>query len=173
MFTNRVGFTWVNDLTLDQILKHSSSLPPNSFVLHVLFVVDAAGVPCERNGALVRLHEVANAPVFGYYESEFGLGSIGGRLFQDITVGAEAARTAVRILRGESPGNIPPKVFETTAPVYDWRELRRWGISEASLPAGSVVQFRQPTFLGALSVAGHRHGLVLPPSSRFDRRLAG
>ena len=146
VFTNRVGFTWVNDLTLDQILKHSSSLPPNSFVLHVLFVVDAAGVPCERNGALVRLHEVANAPVFGFYESEFGLGSIGGRLFQDITVGAEAARTAVRILRGESPGNIPPKVFETTAPVYDWRELHRWGIKESSLPTGSVVQFRQPTF---------------------------
>ena len=103
-FTNRVGFTWVNDLTLGQILKHCAALPPNSFVLHALFIVDAAGVPCERNEALLRLHEGANAPVFGYYESEFGLGSIGGRLFQDLKVGAEGARVAVRILRGESPG---------------------------------------------------------------------
>ena len=27
--------------------------------------------------------------------------------------------------------------------MFDWRELRRWGISEARLPAGSIVQFRQ------------------------------
>jgi len=146
VFTNRVGFTWVNDLTLEQILKHCATLPPRSFILHTLFVVDAAGVPCEKNEALRRLHEVANAPVFGFYTSEFGLGSIGGRLFQDDEVGTQAAHVAVRILRGERPELIPVQILEPTLPVYDWRELRRWGISEANLPAGSVIQFRQPTF---------------------------
>jgi hypothetical protein len=146
VFTNRVGFTWVNDLTLEQLLKHCAALPPNSFVLHALFIMDAAGVPCERNEALRRLHEVANAPLFAYYASEFGLGSIGGGLWQDFEVGAQAARVAVRVLRGESPGSIPPRVFEEATPVFDWRELRRWGISEARLPAGSVIRFRQPTF---------------------------
>jgi signal transduction histidine kinase len=29
--------------------------------------------------------------------------------------------------------------------VYDWRQLQRWNISEARLPLGSVVQFRQPS----------------------------
>ncbi len=81
VFTNRVGFTWVNDLTMEQILKRSAALPPRSFILHVLFIVDAAGVPCERNEVLRRLHEDANAPVFGFSASEFGLGSIGGRLY--------------------------------------------------------------------------------------------
>jgi signal transduction histidine kinase len=31
---------------------------------------------------------------------------------------------------------------------YDWRELRRWGISERNLPAGSTVLFRQQTLWG-------------------------
>ena len=31
------------------------------------------------------------------------------------------------------------------APKYDWRELQRWGISEAQLPPGSIIQYRQPT----------------------------
>ena len=146
VFTNRVRFTWVNDLTLEQILNRCASLPPNSFVLHALFLVDAAGVPCEKNEALRRLHEVANAPVFGFYASELGLGSIGGRLFQDAEVGAQAARTAVRILRGERPESIPAQIMEATPPTYDWRELLRWGISEANLPSGSVVRFRQPSF---------------------------
>jgi hypothetical protein len=45
-------------------------------------------------------------------------------------------------------------------PIYDWRELRRWGISEARLPPGSIVKFRQPTLweqyrgtiIGALAI---------------------
>ena len=172
-FTNRVEFTWLNDLSLEQVLERCAALPPRSFILHVLFVVDADGVPCEKNEALRRLHQVANAPLFGYFASEFGLGPIGGRLYQDSEVGAQGARTAIRILRGERPESIPPQVFEAAAPVFDWRELQRWGISEARLPAGSVIQFRQPGFWELLPVADRRHGLVLPPPSRLDHRFAG
>jgi PAS domain S-box-containing protein len=145
-FTNRVGFTWLNDLPLDQIVARCTTLPPRSFILHVLFVADAAGVPCERSEALRRLHEVANAPLFGYFASELGLGPIGGRLYQDFEVGAQGVHAGSRILRGERPENIPPKVIVTTAPVFDWRELQRWGVTEASLPPGSVIQFRQAGF---------------------------
>jgi PAS domain S-box-containing protein len=145
-FTNRVGFTWLNDLPLEEILKRCAALPPRSFILHVLFVVDAAGIPCEKNESLRRLHETANAPLFGYYASQFGLGTIGGRLFQDTEVGAQGARVASRILRDESPGNIPAQMLPAPIPVFDCRELQRWGISEARLPAGSEVRFREPNF---------------------------
>ena len=145
-FTNRVGFTWLNDLALGQILERCAALPPRSFILHGLFLVDAAGTPFEQNEPLRRLHAVANAPVFGYFASELGLGTIGGRLYQDSEVGERAARTAIRILRGENPGHIPGLVLEATTPVFDWRELHRWGVREASLPVGSVIQFRQPGF---------------------------
>jgi signal transduction histidine kinase len=30
-------------------------------------------------------------------------------------------------------------------PVYDWRELKRWNVSEKSLPPGSEILFREPT----------------------------
>jgi PAS domain S-box-containing protein len=145
-FTNRVGFTWLNGLSLDEIAKRCAALPPRSFILHGLFVVDGAGIPFEQNAALRRLHQVANAPLFAYFASELGLGPIGGRLYPDSEIGAQSARTAIRILRGERPESIPPQVFETAAPVYDWRELRRWRIPEARLPAGSIIEFRQPTF---------------------------
>ena len=29
--------------------------------------------------------------------------------------------------------------------MFDWRELKRWGISEANLPPGSIIKFREPT----------------------------
>ncbi len=144
-FTNRVGFTWLNDLSLEQVVNRCAALPPRSFILHGLFLVDAAGVPCERNEALRRLHAVANAPLFAYFASEFGLGAIGGRLYQELEIGTQGARTASRILRGERPESIPPQMLAEATPVFDWRELQRWGISENRLPPGSLVKHREPT----------------------------
>ncbi len=65
------------------------------------FVVASAGVPCERNEALRRLHQVANAPLFGYFASEFGLGTIGGWLYQDSETGLWCDRTALRSVFAE------------------------------------------------------------------------
>lgn len=145
-FTNRVGFTWLNNLSLEQMLKRVDTLPPHSFIVFGMLVVDAGGVPYDNDEAMKRIHAAANAPVFGYFGSQFGKGAVGGRLYRDSEVGVSAARAAVRILSGEKPESIPPLIFESPTPVYDWRELHRWNISESRLPAGSLVQFRQPSF---------------------------
>ena len=147
-FTNRVAFTWLNELPLEQVLERCANLPPRSFILHGLFLVDSAGVPFERNEPLRRLHAVANAPLFGYFASELGLGPMGGRLYQDSEVGVQAARAAIRILHGESAGQIPLQILAEAPPAYDDRELQRWNINTARLPAGSVVRFREPGFWG-------------------------
>jgi signal transduction histidine kinase len=39
----------------------------------------------------------------------------------------------------------PPLGFDT--PIFDWRELKRWKISEARLPPGASIVFRDPTVL--------------------------
>lgn len=145
-FKNRVNFTWMNNFSLEQILKQVNTLPPHSFILFGMLVVDASGVPYDNNEAMKRIHAAANAPVFGYFESQFGKGAVGGRLYQDTEVGVDSARAAVKILHGEMPENIPPQILGSAVPTYDWRELHRWNISETRLPAGSRVQFRQPNF---------------------------
>jgi PAS domain S-box-containing protein len=145
-FAGRVQFIWLDDLPLSKVLERCAALPPRSFILHGLYLVDAEGVPYGRGEVLPRLHEAANAPLFALFESEFGLGPIGGHLYRDRDVGMQGARTAIRILRGESPRSIPATVLESAAPVYDWRELQRWGISEARLPAGNIIEFRERGF---------------------------
>jgi signal transduction histidine kinase len=144
-FANRVSFTWVNDLTFDQMLELVANLPPRSSVLLLLLLRDAAGVTHNEDTALQRLRGVAHVPIYGIYQHQLGLGIVGGRLHQAETQGVEAARVAVRILRGEPVWTIPSLMVAPLGPRYDWRELRRWNISEARLPPGSVVLFRQPT----------------------------
>jgi PAS domain S-box-containing protein len=144
-FADRVRFTWVNDLTFDQMLELSANLPPRSFILLGLLLRDAAGVTHNEDEALQRLHAVSKAPINGLYQNQLGLGIVGGRLYQAELQGAESARVAIRILRGEPIANFPPLIIGTQGPRYDWRELQRWKIPENRLPPGSVVEFRQPT----------------------------
>jgi len=144
-FTDRVAFTWFDKLSFDDMLKRVAAVPPQSAILFGLLSVDAAGISHEESMALTGLHAVAKAPIFSQIDAFFGRGIVGGPLISARDVGRQSAAAAVRILRGEVAGDIkiPPLGF--AAPRFDWRELRRWGISEASLPAGSVVEFRAPT----------------------------
>ncbi len=145
-FTNRINFTWMDDLSLEQMEQRVANLPPHSFVLFGMLVMDASGVPYDGNAPLQRLHVISKSPIFAYFSSQFGSGAIGGRLYQETEVGTRAARAAIRILRGERPESIAPQILEAATPVYDARELRRWNIPEARLPVGSVVHFQQPSF---------------------------
>jgi signal transduction histidine kinase len=48
----------------------------------------------------------------------------------------------LRILSGETASNIPVTVGDFIRPVFDWRQLQRFGITEAQLPPGSEIRFR-------------------------------
>ena len=144
-FTNRVNFTWLNDLSFDQVLERVQKLPPHSFILLSLLNRDAIGVTHNANEALKQISEVANAPVNSVYEEQLGMGIVGGRLYRAASEGEESARLAIRILKGEAPSNFLPEIIPPSGPQYDWRQLQRWNISEDRLPPGSVVKFRQPT----------------------------
>jgi signal transduction histidine kinase len=143
-FNESIVFTWLNDLSLDQMLKRVAALPPRSAVFFGILSVDAAGVAHEEAKAFRELHAAANAPIFSHGDAFFGDGIVGGPLGSIENVGRQAAGVAVRILGGEAPGNIKIAPIGFATPKFDWRELQRWNISESRLPAGSEVYFRAP-----------------------------
>src|SRR5207344_2543241 len=99
-FMGRANFQWLSDLSLEQMKERVASLPPHSTVLYGLLIVDAAGVPHERQDGLAALHASANAPIFGLYENELGKGVVGGPYSSQRRRGEQMAAAAHRILRG-------------------------------------------------------------------------
>jgi signal transduction histidine kinase len=144
-FTNRITFTYFNELSLDAMCRRSATLPPNSAVYYGMLWVDGAGVPHDEESALKALHASANAPIFGLFEEELGSGIVGGNLISLERWGKRIADAAVRILDGEPLERINIEPVEPGAPVYDWRELQRWDIDATRLPPGSKIRFHQPT----------------------------
>jgi signal transduction histidine kinase len=180
-FSDRVHFTWTYRWTLPDIEKHLAGLPPHSAIFFGELTTDGAGMPYPGYTALERIHEAANAPIFGAFETQLGRGIVGGLLLSEAEMGRRAASAAIRILNGEAPGTIEEPPVTAASPAYDFRELERWGISEKQLPAGSQILFRPPSIweryrtplligLGILALQSVLIGGLLVQSSR--RRMA-
>jgi hypothetical protein len=142
-FEGRLNFVWTNDLSFAQLLNRCATLPPHSAILYGVLSLDANGEPQVEAQTLAQLHGVANAPLFGLSSPQFGRGIVGGPLLSIDELSHVTTRVALRILGGESPRGISTPTQLPGAPVFDWRELRRWRIDEARLPLGSVVEFRE------------------------------
>ena len=141
----RVELRWYDEKSFEEILIDAARLPPHSAIFWHLMNVDAAGVAHEANDALNKLANVANAPIFSYDGSFFGEAIVGGPMHSVLDSSRITAAVAVRILDGEKAGDIKTPPTRFAAPIFDSRQMQRWGISESSLPPGSTVYFREPT----------------------------
>jgi hypothetical protein len=136
----RVEITYLTDLSLSDVLTKVAALPPDSVVLIGAFLRDAAGQSFTTREVVARITAVSSAPVYGLGETLLGEGIVGGQVVSYEAHGRVAAEFALRVLRGERP---PPTDAGTTVPMFDWRELQRWGLDERRLPSGSVVLYRR------------------------------
>ena len=57
---------------------------------------------------------------------------------------AKLAELTLRVAKGTRAADIPVE-SAPEVPMFDWRQLQRWGISEDRLPPGSVIRFRELT----------------------------
>lgn len=136
----------LTDLSLAELRQRLTELPGDSAVVYVGFSTDVTGeryLPAEASQLVA---EAANRPTFVDSETFIGAGSVGGLVVSPGAIGRIAARFALRILDGENASYIPiTNREEILRPVFDWRQLQRWGISENRLPVGSEIRFRSPT----------------------------
>jgi signal transduction histidine kinase len=144
-FEPQVTFIWTNQLSLAELLKRAGGLPPHSAIFYGILSMDAAGVPQMELPVLDALHAAANAPMFGLHSHQLGHGIVGGPLISLDDVSHDTAAIALRLLRGESPARVQSQTLVAGTPTFDSRELRRWGIPERRLQAGSQIAFRDPS----------------------------
>jgi PAS domain S-box-containing protein len=167
-YAGRLTIIWLHDLSFPDILKRVAVAPQDSAIFYLVMALDAKGVLQSDEHALTQLHEVATAPILGIYDFQLGRGIVGGPLISADDVARNSVDVALRLLRGESAAEIRTPIQEHGPPTYDWRELQRWGISEARLPIGSIVRFRQPGLwdlywsyiIGTIALVALQTGLI-------------
>jgi PAS domain S-box-containing protein len=142
-FAGRIGIDYLNDLTLEQIEAKVRSLPDEDLVLFGSFFQDASGRDFTTNEALSRISQATRRPLFGVLSEDLGDGILGGVLVSMELSGKASAQLGLRILKGESAATIPLVEDAGMAPMFDWRQVKRWGIRDSHLPPGTILRFKK------------------------------
>ena len=145
-FADRVGFTWLTNLSLPDLRGELSHLPDHTVVLYLTMFQDAAGGSFTPRQALALFAPASRVPIYGLYDTYLGNGIVGGSMVTFEEIGRKAARLGMRILAGEDAQTVARSESHQAAPMFDWRELQRWNINEKRLPPGSVVRFKGATY---------------------------
>ncbi len=153
-----IELTYWTGVPIDDVCARAAELPRGSFILFNSFLRDRNGeIPTVPRDVLQRISQSANVPVFGLYDTLLGAGIVGGCIVPVEEQGRRAGEVAARVLQGERPRDIPFSGTEMNRFIFDWRQLRRWGIRERDLPPEAVVLFRGATVweqYGAYITAG-------------------
>jgi signal transduction histidine kinase len=142
-FERRFAITYLAGLTTADLEARVARLPPNSAIYYLLVNRDGSGVSFHPLDYLDRLTAIANAPVYSWVDSTMDHGIVGGSLKSLQAQTAAVGHLALRVLGGESPDSIAVTSPDLNIRQVDWRQLRRWGISETRVPAGTVIRFRE------------------------------
>jgi PAS domain S-box-containing protein len=144
VFEGRLKTSSLSGRPMPELLREVGRLPRNTIILFLSAFKDGAGNQFASPDVAEQIAARASAPVYGMYDTYMGRGIVGGYVRPFDAMGTEAGSVALRVFAGERPESIPPSTATGTFTV-DWRQLQRWDLSEADLPPGAVVAFKEPS----------------------------
>jgi PAS domain S-box-containing protein len=142
----RMEFHYLSHMPFEDMVATLSAVPLNSIILVLVLTQDVTGMSFTSVVVAERLGRVSGAPIFGLLDANLGHGSAGGSLINFELIGTRAAQLTLTMLRGtKTPESIPAVLDVPSVPMFDWRQLKRWNLSESALPKGSIVVNREFT----------------------------
>ena len=150
-----VTLTYANEPTLAEALETIRRLPADSLIFYARYSPIPTGRVMLPDEMFVQIVDASPVPIYGSNDTNLGWGVLGGMMRSESRMAARLGEITLRILEGAKPEDIPIESAQLT-PMFDWRQMQRWGLNPASLPPGSEIRFRVPTVVGALRVLHHR-----------------
>ena len=171
-FKGKFEFIDLTGLPLETVRARVSKLTNDTAIYFSAVYRSQDGRNYISRDALPYIAATANRPIVSSSEPHLGFGSAGGMMAMPKPTGEEAGALALRVLAGEDPRNIPIVASDNMRPLFDWRELKRWNVSDSSTSAGGRNSLPHLLRLGAISLADHRRpGRAAVPGC-IDRRTS-
>ena len=142
-FERRVKLEYLTPRSLSDLIAAVKAAPARSLIYLIRYPQEEGQVrfPTE---VVERVVQASPVPVYVSMDTYFGSGVVGGMVHETQAIATRAAEMVVQILAGTRAQDIPIE-HPALVPAFDWRQMKRWGISESRLPAGSRILFRPPS----------------------------
>jgi signal transduction histidine kinase len=139
-----VTLTYANEATLPEALVTIRRLPADSVIFYARYSPITTGRAILPDEVFSQVAAASPVPIYSSNDLNLGRGVLGGMMRSEVNMAARVAEMTLRILKGTKPEDIPVEDAQLT-PMFDWRQVQRWGLNPASLPPGSEIRFRVPT----------------------------
>ena len=142
----RTTFRNLTGQPLPQLLGELSQVPENSLVLDLSPFGSSAGSSLSTQEMAEGMARALRAPIYAAFDPLVGYGVVGAVTTPMDAVCQKTADLVAEVLERGHPGDLPAVQTLAASPIFDWRQLRRWGSSRNQLPPGSIVRFEPPSF---------------------------
>jgi len=139
-----ISINYFTDFSVDELIFKTKRLPERSLVFYIWQQSENEGQLLESQDVLNAIAPSTTAPIYGVSSWQVGRGIVGGYLRSFEHDATRMGEIALRIANGARVQDIPIE-NAATVPMFDWGELRRWGLKESALPPGSLILNRQTT----------------------------
>ena len=143
-FVDKVEIIYLNQLPFNKLLEFVPTVKGDAVFLFHVFFQDVEGRAFVPSNVLRRISQVARVPIYGVQDTFLGAGAVGGYVNSTRLMGLRTAEQMAAMRAGNKPAGSTLITTSTGEYVFDWRELKRWGIAVDRLPVGSRIEFREP-----------------------------
>jgi signal transduction histidine kinase len=142
-YSERYNTKYIVGRSYEDTLKEVSRLPKDAIVIMSFFFVDGSGQTYSSAKVAADVAKVSPAPVYSPISTSLGEGVVGGYMDSWEEHGIAAADIALQILAGKPLETIQRENKPRQAYHLDARQLTRWNIASARIPAGSEIHYRE------------------------------
>lgn len=145
-FSDRVHFDIYDDIAMADLLKAVGGFTDVTLVLLLNFNRDSLGNNYSHWEAIELLHAVSRVPIYSVWDFFTGRGIVGGIITSGTDQGRAAGDQALRVLNGEKASSIPIVMELPRRILFDYEQMKRFGLRTRDLPADSIVLNLPGTF---------------------------
>ncbi len=139
LFAGRVDIEFIEDFSIAELKERVWKLPRSSLILLSVANRDRTGRFIDYEESISHIYSESSVPIYSLWDTYLGNGIVGGRLTNGYHQGKTAALMALRIMKGESVESIPVVKDSPNKYMFDYRQLKLFGISESELPEESII----------------------------------
>ncbi len=129
----------ISSTSFGELFNNLKSLEKTEIPLLSVFFTDTLGNTMEFDDLAYYVSKNSERPVYALWNFHLGYGIAGGYLTDGTSMGNEAVKIAIEILKGRNAQDIPVVYNLPQKYMFDYNVLRQKQLTEIELPQGSII----------------------------------
>ncbi len=142
-YDQKLKFEFYESMNLDEIEKKLKTMPEKTLIFVLTYFKQPEGGVISEKEAMQYLTNTYNFPVYSCWDIYMESGMVGGMLNRGFEQGRVAAEKILLVLKAGSAQDIPIGQSIPNQYMFDYNQMKRFGIKLTDLPPGSIIKGRK------------------------------